>query len=253
MSMTIHGRLRCRPRLALLLAMVLLGVIVARAAVALETGFINGVVKSGSNTMPYVVFVPREHTEEKEWPVILFLHGAGERGSDGFLQVRVGIGPQLWLNPRRFPCLVVMPQAPSAGDWSGKYNDLALRAMEEVIEKYHGDRNRLYLTGLSMGGFGTWDIAANYPERFAAIIPICGGGDPATAPQFKSLPIWVFHGGADNVVPPRFSRDMVAAIKAAGNITIQYTEYPGAGHNSWDRTYANRLVIEWLLAQKRGS
>jgi predicted peptidase len=201
-----------------------------------------------------VVYVPREYTPKQKWPVILFLHGAGERGNDGFAQARVGIGPELWAHPERFPCLVVMPQAPREGRWSGPWNDLALRAVDDVVRKYHGDRDRLYLTGLSMGGFGSWEIAAAHPDKFAAVIPICGRGRPAEmASALKSLPIWVFHGDADTAVPVQSSRDMVEAIKSAGSTTIQYTEFPGVGHNSWDTAYRDPKVIEWLLAQRRGS
>src|ERR1051326_6271798 len=118
-----------------------------------------------------------------------------------------------------------MPQAPRNGWWAGVRADLALKALDEVVKKYHGDRGRLYLTGLSMGGFGSWTIAATHPDLFAAVMPICGGGEPAKmAPALKSLPIWVFHGGADPVVPTQRSRDMVEAIKAAGNTAIKYTE-----------------------------
>jgi predicted peptidase len=246
-------RARCNRLLAPLALLAVAFLRTASGQAALDTGFINGTVEAGGRSMPYVVYVPRSYSEAQQWPVILFLHGSGERGTDGFAQVRVGIGMQLLTRPQqRFPCLVVMPQAPPNAFWTGVWNDMALRALGAVVEKYHGDRSRLYLTGLSMGGFGTWEIAAAHPELFAAAIPICGGGDPSTmAPKLKSLPIWVFHGGADGTVPVQFSRDMVAAIQAAGNPNIKYTEYPGVGHNSWDRTYGNPEVIAWLLTQKR--
>jgi predicted peptidase len=242
---------RCFHR-ALLLALVLAPLGAILPAHAVETGFINGRVEAGGRSMPYVASVPRSYSPDQSWPGILFLHGSGERGDDGFAQVRVGIGPQLWLHPERFPCLVVMPQAPRDAVWSGATNDLALMALEAVAAKYNGDRSRLYVTGLSLGGSGTWEIAAAHPDLFAAAIPIAGFVDPRTiASALKSLPIWVFLGGADPTLPARFVRDLVAAIQAAGNQNIRYTEYPGVGHNAWDRAYSNAEVIGWLLAQRR--
>jgi predicted peptidase len=224
----------------------------ARPAAAAETGFLNKSVRAGDRSMPYVVYLPREHTSKKRWPVILFLHGAGERGDNGLSQSQVGIGTAIRMHPERFPCLVVMPQAPRGNGWRGESNELALRALDEVVKKYKGDPSRLYLTGLSMGGYGTWEIAAKYPDRFAAVMPICGGGDPtAMASTLKSLPIWVFHGDADQAVPVQRSREMVEAIKAAGSASIKYTEYPGVGHNSWDNAYGDAEAITWLLSQKR--
>jgi len=119
-----------------------------------------------------------------------------------------------------------------------------------VIRKYHVDRRRVYLTGLSMGGFGTWSLAAANPKRFAAIAPICGGGNTADAKKLATLPMWVFHGAKDPTVPVQRSREMVEAIKVAGG-NIKYTEYPEAGHDSWTETYDNPALYEWFLAQKR--
>jgi predicted peptidase len=237
--------------LALSIALVAPRHALAQSTPTVEGDLVFGRVKAQGRSMPYVVYLPPNYSPEKEWPVILFLHGAGEGGGDGLKQVGVGIGPQLRLRPERFPCLVVMPQT-YTGSWSLLSGNLALQAMDEVVEKYHGDRNRLYLTGLSLGGNGTWVLASAYPERFAAILPICGWGNPAAmAPKLASLPIWVFHGAADSTVSVQNSRAMVAAIQAAGSTTLRYTEYPGAGHDIWDRTYGNPEVIAWLLAQKR--
>jgi predicted peptidase len=253
---------------------VLFGSLTLPAVGDVETGFINGQVTANGKTMVYVVYVPRDYSPAKQWPVILFLHQSTIEGHDGFLPLftdlpRGGnatpaniaqsmltgagsLGVAVMRNPQRFPCLVVWPELPSAGSWSGIYNDLALRALEEVVEKYNGDRNRLYLTGISLGGAGTWTLAAVRPDLFAAAMPIAGGGNPATmAPALKSLPIWVFHGGADMTVSPASDRAMVAAIQAEGNPNIKYTEYPGLGHNVWDMAYDDPAVIAWLLAQKR--
>jgi predicted peptidase len=227
-----------------------------------ETGFINATVRLGENSLNYVVYVPRDYAPERAWPVVLFLHGAGERGDNGLAQTQTGVGPAIRLHPERFPCLVVMPQCPANKGWGPRLGnvaeatpevaDLALAALDATIQKYHGDPDRIYLTGLSLGGFGTWAIGARHPAKFAALMPICGGGRPADmAPLLKDLPIWVFHGDADPAVPVQRSRDMVEALKSAGNTKVKYTEYPGVGHNSWDRAYGDAEAIAWLLSQKR--
>jgi predicted peptidase len=235
----------------------------ATAAPATETGFIDAIAHAGDMAMPYVVYVPRNYTPDQKWPVILFLHGAGERGDDGLKQTAVGIGGAIRLHPERFPCIVVMPQCPPNRAWGqgnrGGNNPaadtvtLALAALDAAVDKYHGDPDRLYLTGLSLGGYGTWEIGTRRPGKFAALMPICGGGRPAEAAVLKDLPIWAFHGDADMTVPIQRSRDMVEAIKAAGGTHVRLTEYPGVGHNSWDKAYNDPEAIAWLLSQKRGS
>jgi predicted peptidase len=219
----------------------------------LETGFINGKVEANGKSLLYDVYVPRDYSPDKSWPVILYLHGDQAQGHDGFRQVFFyGIGPQLWKQPQRFPCMVLMPQHPLQPGWSGSWNDLALRALEEVVEKYGGDRTRLYLTGVSLGGTGTWQMASDHPDLFAAAMPIASTGvSLKLAPALKALPLWVFHGGRDGVASPQSDRAMVHAIQAEGNPNIQYTEYPMLDHNVWDVTYGNPDVIQWLLAQKR--
>src|SRR5207248_1822646 len=140
------------------------------------------------------------------------------------------------------------------GGWSGRSAREALQALEEVVQKYHGDRSRLYLTGVSMGGYGTWDIATEHPNLFAAAMPLCGGTSyhtNETAQALKSLPLWVFHGDKDATVPVVNSRALAAAVKAAGNPNVRYTEYPDVDHNCWDIAYNDPKVIEWLFAQKR--
>jgi predicted peptidase len=197
--------------------------------------------------------LPPGYSASKQWPVLLFLHGFNQRGEDGIAQTLVGIGPSLRQCPELFPCLVVMPQMPRSDvRWSGVMNDLALEALDAVVRKYHGDRHRLYLTGCSMGGCGCWRMAAAHPRRFAAIIPICGSGTPAAqAPALKSLPIWVFHGASDHLMPVAGSQAMVQAIRAAGSTKIRYTEYAWTGHICWNRVYSDPEVIGWLLSQQR--
>jgi predicted peptidase len=223
----------------------------------LETGFINGqITANGASIMRYVVYVPRDYAPEKQWPVIMFLHGSGAGGGNNSFNPVIAtlpdsavgaLGVPVMRHPDWFPCLVVWPQ--TIGDWSGRFEALALQALEEVVVKYNGDRNRLYLTGVSAGGTGTYTIASKHPALFAAAMPMAACGNPAQmAPALKSMPIWVFMGGNDS---PGCARRMVAAIQAAGNPNVQYTEYPGVGHNCWDIAYNDAKVIEWLLAQKR--
>jgi predicted peptidase len=224
-----------------------------RSARAVERPYVPAKVSLHGLSLPYAVYLPPGYTPTKRWPVILFLHGFGARGEDGAAQTRDGVGPVLRQHPERFPCLVVMPQAPrSRVRWSGDVNDLALKALDTAVRQYHGDPRRLYLTGCSMGGAGSWRIATAHPRRFAALLVVCGRGKPQEmAPALKSVPIWVFHGAEDHLVPVQTSRAMVQAIRAAGGTKIRYTEYPGVGHDAWDRAYADPQVIAWLLAQKR--
>jgi predicted peptidase len=224
-----------------------------RSAQALKRPFVPARVSLHGLSIPYAVYLPAGYTPRKRWPVILFLHGFGARGEDGAAQTHDGVGPALTQHPERFPCLVVLPQAPrSRVKWSGDVNELALTALDVAVRQYHGDTHRLYLTGCSMGGAGCWRIATAHPKRFAALLVVCGRGRPREmAPSLKSLPIWVFHGSRDRLVPVQTSRAMVQAIRAAGSTTIRYTEYPDLGHDAWDRAYADPQVIAWLLAQKR--
>jgi predicted peptidase len=200
-------------------------------------------------------------------PLVLFLHGAGERGSDNVKQLKY---LPTWLAEpemrRRHPCFVLAPQCRMDERWvdvswadgastpqaSAPTPDLAaaIAALADVMAEDAVDPARVYLTGLSMGGFGTWDLAARMPERFAAIMPVCGGGDDRLAGRLASLPIWCFHGDADQAVPVRRSRDMVAAVIAAGGRPL-YSELAGVGHDSWTPAYRDRFVLDWLFGQRR--
>jgi predicted peptidase len=219
-------------------------------------GFVNRVFKDDEGESKYVLFVPHDYKPGTAYPIMLFLHGAGETGSDGEKQAKVGIGPAIKKNEKTFPFIVVMPQAshakvPVLQRWFPDQPDgkRALVILEEVQKEFKTDPKRVYITGLSMGGFGTWAMAQTYPEKWAAAAPICGGGDPKQAEKLKDLPIWCFHGDADNVVRPDGSRNMVEAIKKAGG-KPKYDEYPGVGHNSWDKAYATKEFYDWLLEQK---
>ncbi len=198
----------------------------------------------------YLLFLPAGYNPNgaKRWPLILFLHGMGERGNtldDLELVKKHGI-PKLVDQRPDFPFIAVSPQCPKRTFWDHEVESLNA-LLDEVIAAHAVDAHRVYLTGLSMGGFGAWALATAYPERFAAIAPICGGGDPETVCALKDVPVWVFHGAKDPVVPLSESEQMVAALKACGG-DVRFTVYPDAEHDSWSETYANPALYEWFLA-----
>jgi predicted peptidase len=197
----------------------------------------------------YLLFLPEGYSNDsdKKWPLMLFLHGAGERGSD-VNKVKLHGPPRIVEKRKDFPFILVSPQCP-ADSWWKTHELIAL--LDEIQKSHRVDTDRVYLTGLSMGGFGAWELATQAPQRFAAIAPICGGGNPVQARRLRNLPIWVFHGDADRVVPVGLSDDMVAALRKAGS-DVKYTRYEGIDHDSWTRTYANEELYEWMLSHKRG-
>ncbi len=235
-----------------------------------DTGFLNRTVVADGVTYKYQVFVPSNWTKKMTWPVILFLHGYGEEGEDGLVQTEVGLATAIRTHVDRFPTVVVIPQCRKKDWWTNPAMEAqALKALDQTMKEFKGDPQRIYLTGLSMGGYGTWALGSQHPGRFAALVPICGGvrlppghdvpnahdtddsADPytAVAQKIAMTPVWVFHGGADDTVPVTESRQMVAALKAAGG-NVRYTEYPGVKHDSWDTAYAEPDLFPWLLAQK---
>ncbi|MEO8218186.1 MAG: prolyl oligopeptidase family serine peptidase [Acidobacteriota bacterium] len=236
-----------------------------------QTGFLNRELTVGGITYRYVVYVPREYRPDRKWPVLLFLHGAGERGSDGLHQTQVGLGPAIRSNPDRFPMIVVMPQVPADQRWLEQPAEAAMLALDRSVAEFNGDSHRTYLTGLSMGGYGVWHLALAHPDRFAAIAPVCGGilphdtaksvrqsplnsaaADPYmfTAEGIRSLKVWVFHGADDPIVPVSESRMMVKALREK-QADVQYTEYPGVGHGSWEKAYSEEELWRWMLAQRK--
>ncbi|MFB3895809.1 MAG: prolyl oligopeptidase family serine peptidase [bacterium] len=202
-------------------------------------------------TMKYLLYLPEPYqTTKKSWPLMLYLHGAGERGED-LDRVKLHGPPKLIAEyNRQFPFIIVSPQCPEGEYWSSDISIIRLNILlNDIIARYRVDKSRIYGTGLSMGGFGTWRMAIEFPNRFAAIAPICGGGIPEKAYRIAKLPVWVFHGAKDKVVPIQKSIEMVQALKTVGN-KVRFTIYPNAGHDSWTKTYNNPELYNWLLAHQ---
>jgi predicted peptidase len=221
----------------------------------------------------YQVFVPASRFRNGNPPVVLFLHGSGERGSDGQKQLQAGLGPYVQAHAADFPAIVVFPQSPADRSWDGDVARMALATLDAATDEFGGDRQRTYLTGMSRGGYGTWELALLQPQRFAALVPVCGGITPpgtrpdldtlqvaatatdmdpfaSTARQLRHVPSWIFHGELDDAVPAEQSRRIHAALQAQG-AQVQYTEYPGGNHNAWDATYQSAALWQWLFAQRR--
>lgn len=217
-----------------------------------KTGFIDRIHKGKDGDAKYVVFVPHAYKGDKEFPLILFLHGAGERGDDGKAPVMQGIangGIKFKNNEKSFPFFVIFPQCKSKGSWKagGPDADRALAILDEVQKDYKIDSKRLYLTGLSLGGMGTWSLAIAHPNKWAAIAPVCGSGDIKSADKIKHIPTWAFCGDLDKpFIEP--NRAMFKALKEAGG-NPRYTELPHVGHNSWDCAYVTPELYAWFLKQ----
>jgi predicted peptidase len=210
--------------------------------------------------------IPEKIEPGKIYPLVLFLHGSGERGDDNTAQLRHGVLPIInGAEKLGTPVFLIAPQCPGDRWWSpadssrtrltaaDQPNPLmeAVLALVSGIQKTHPvDPKRFHVTGISMGGFGTWDLLGRAPARIASAVPVCGGGDPALAPKFKNVPIWAFHGEADNVVPASGTRDMIKALEKAG-AKPKVTYYPETGHDSWTRTYDNPEVIRWMLSHSK--
>jgi predicted peptidase len=196
----------------------------------------------------YLLFLPASyHQSKKKWPLILFLHGSGERGDDLNLVKKHGLAKIVDQDPD-FPFIVVSPQCPKDQWWSTESLATLLDSLER---KYRIDKRRICVTGLSLGGYATWQLAIEYPKRFAAIAPICGGSNPHLAGKIKHLPVWVFHGAKDEAVPIEESRKMVSALRKVG-AHVKLTVYPKAGHDSWTQTYENKRLYDWFLSQRQG-
>ncbi len=205
--------------------------------------------------LDYLLYLPVDygHEPDRQWPLILFLHGAGERGGDLSL-LRVHGIPRVVEEQPDFPFITVSPQCPR-GAWWDAYIRILKPLLDEVVATHAVDPDRIYLTGMSMGGYATWHLAVRYPEQFAAIAPICGGGlqaygFPQAVCAIKDVPVWAFHGARDDIVPIEESERVVQALRACGG-DVQLTVYPELGHDSWTRTYANPELYEWFLSHPR--
>jgi predicted peptidase len=234
--------------------------------------FVRRELTSNGRRYAYQVFVPSAQLP-RPLPVVLFLHGSGERGDDGEKQIHAGLGPYVRAHAADFPALVVFPQSPEGESWEGDTATMALATLDAATAEFDGDRSRTSLTGMSRGGYGTWSLALREPTRFAALVPVCGGITPPgsrpdldtlfvesthraadpfaeAARRLRDIPVWIFHGALDDVVPPEQSRRMHAALRDAG-ADVRYTEFPDANHNSWDAAYRTGDLWSWLFQQTR--
>jgi predicted peptidase len=240
----------------------ILVLLLCAASANAQARFFNRTVTSNGVVYRYVVSVPADRSARRSWPIILFLHGSNERGDDGVAQSKVGLARAVREHPERFPAVVVMPQSRPENDWTSPAMEAQiLAALDASSREFHGDPQRTYLTGFSMGGYGTWALAAKYPKRFAAIVVVCGGiqwptprkitdEEPyvAVARKVAGIPVWVFHGDADRNVFVSESREMVKLLRGL-HADVRYSEYAGVAHESWDRAYGEPELPVWLFAQ----
>jgi len=228
-----------------------------------EQGFVEKAhTNARGETMPYLLFVPEGYDKTKSYPLVLWLHGGGTRGNN--LKLLLGHGDQHGIgflaradNQAKYPSFIIAPQCPINRLWGNSESDqptaemrMALEILDQVQTDYSVDSRRLYVMGMSLGGYGTWDAIIRRPTTFAAALPICGGGDPSKAALIAKTPIWAFHGDEDELVNVSKSRSMIAALKKAGG-QPRYSEYKGVGHNSWERAFKEPDFSSWLFAQRR--
>jgi len=207
----------------------------------------SGTVKSAVGTK-YLLFLPGDYGKiDYKWPVIVYLHGASVRGNNINKIKRCGL-PWVVEHEKNFPFIVISPQCKSGKNWLDADKIIAL--LDEVSSQYSVDTERVYATGLSLGGHGTWNLAQKYPDRFAAIAPLCGRNDTTWAENLKDMPVWVFHGDRDRVCPFKYSKNMVDALKKLGN-DPKFTVYHGSGHDIVTRTYSNEELYMWFLSHRK--
>ena len=225
--------------------------------------FRAGIYKNaGGERMLYRLALPRNYSQRKKYPLVLWLHGGAGRGKDNLKQITGGntSGSHVWTKPENqsvHPCFVLAPQCPENGQWAtldrvrpDRQLQLALETLADLQKRFSIDAGRLYVTGQSLGGYGTWAAICEYPEMFAAAVPVCGGGDETQASKIARLPVWAFHGEKDQAVSVEHSRNMIAAIRKAGG-TPKYTEYKGAGHVIWDDVFKEPDLVSWVFTQRR--
>ncbi|HEX5051175.1 MAG TPA: hypothetical protein VFZ65_05350 [Planctomycetota bacterium] len=239
-----------QPLRSLLAALGAVGLLAAQAPTTVTTdeptGFLDKTLTVGGEEHRYVVYVPPGYTKTKPWPLLVFLNGMGECGTDGRKHVEVGLGPAMAKDPQRWPFVVVFPQKPDPLSQWIDHEEMVMAMLAATEQDYAIDGRRRFLTGLSQGGAGTWALGAKHEDVWAAIAPVCGYGKPAeVAAALKHMPIWAFHGLDDKTVPARQSKDLVAAVEAAGGTPL-LTLYENTAHNSWDRAYRESGLAEWL-------
>lgn len=245
----------------------------AAPEVTVATGFIDQVMTVDNRAVKYQVYLPHDYTAEKEWPVLVFLHGAGERGENPLLATEVGLGSAIRKKPEHYPAIAVFPQCSEDEWWSSEVCErIAFQSLKEVAKHYAIDTKRIYLTGISMGGYGSWHLASKQGDVWAAMYVIAGrvkpgGGHPPaqdsvaklysgeelyqmTAKSVAHIPTWIAHGAKDEVVPVTESRKMYQYLRQE-NANVNYTEFANTWHNSWDKAYANEAAITWLFEQKK--
>jgi predicted peptidase len=226
-------------------------------------------INEEGDTLNYRIAFP-DFSGSESYPVVIFLHGGGERGTDNISQLKWGVQnfASDWAMMTH-KAIVLAPQSPPNSTWSnfeGQFREdgeplrladepskplkMTMEVLDQIIDNFSVDTNRIYITGMSMGGFGTWDAIARWPDRFAAAVPVCGGGAPATAERIAHIPIWATHGADDPTVPAEMSRQMIEAIRVAGG-SPGYTEYPNVGHFSWLHTYSDEFLISWMFSQRK--
>lgn len=223
--------------------------------------------KQGSDSLPYRMYLPQHVGQDEQLPLLLFLHGAGSRGQDNWLHLTHFHSPAAYI-ATHYPCIILAPQCPKEHRWvevdwaSSRHHApqqmsmplrLVVGLLDSLVQILPIDTNRLYVTGLSMGGYGTWDLIQRYPERFAAAVPICGGADLHQAPSLQHLPIWIFHGALDQIVPVSRAREMYTHLQKVGNQQVRYTEYPNVGHDSWQPAYATPELWRWLFSHTKSA
>lgn len=252
------------PAVLLLLALALPSL----AASPRETGFLNRTLELDHEVFRYQVYVPAAYAPTNRWPVVLFLHGGGERGDDGLLQTEVGIGSAVRRNAAQWPAIIVFPQGRKGLRWNAQEAAVALEALRATEAEFSTEPDRVYLTGMSRGGVGSYYLAYRDPARFAAILVACGrvrppdasesavvpaaDGDPfaALARRLRGVPLRLFHGDADATITVEESRLLAAALREL-DAPFTYTEIPGGDHNAWDAMYRSAEVVEWLFGQRR--
>jgi predicted peptidase len=222
-----------------------------------RSGLLTRTVKVGAASYDYQVYVPSKIREQSKLPVILFLHGIGQRGEGGFVPAQGGANAMLRSYLEQIPAIVLLPQCRRGRYWHDpEMERMVVESLQQTVSEFGADEARLYLTGVSMGGFGAWHMASKHTGKFAALVPICGGSPFVAADRFTPVargvgktPVWVFHGADDPIVPVSESRQMVAALKAVGG-DVRYNEYAGVGHNVWLKVLAEPELLPWMLAQR---